>query len=313
MLRTANGAAKLADFGIARVAKDSEVRVSGHETSGTLVYMSPEQLMGEQCDSRSDLYSLAASLYELLSGKPPFHTGSIQTQIQFKPASPIADCSETVNAALLKGLAKEPEGRQTKCVVFAENLAAELTRPDSVCAAKSKLPKGSALASGDLSPRSQEPGADRLDAFERRRFVRVRLGRTVSLAATCGILLLSLVCTAFKFENNDIVEIGIWFTFALPFVVTMAYPKLRYVSITTLVSFVLTLLLGRRFHLAYGPHELPSHWFYEVLVGWSLSLAGLVMLWPSLIIQRKMGWWPKKQKLNLSGQSRTGNPQSGPF
>jgi len=122
MLLTHDGTAKLADFGIARIAEDTETKVTGREASGTLPYMSPEQLMGEPCDNRSDLYSLAASLYELLSGKPPFHTGSIATQIQFKPPQQIDGLSGSANEMLLHGLAKAKEDRQTTCLELVEQL-----------------------------------------------------------------------------------------------------------------------------------------------------------------------------------------------
>ncbi|TVQ56377.1 MAG: serine/threonine protein kinase, partial [Phycisphaerales bacterium] len=73
-----DGNAYLMDFGIAREAKDTMTRVTGRESSGTLPYMSPQQLMGKNSRS-NDIYSFAATLYEALCGRPPFETGDIAT------------------------------------------------------------------------------------------------------------------------------------------------------------------------------------------------------------------------------------------
>lgn len=63
---------KVMDFGLAKyLADDSSVTAAGHIV-GTYRYMAPEQLLGEQLDSRADLYSLGVMLYELLAGRPPF-------------------------------------------------------------------------------------------------------------------------------------------------------------------------------------------------------------------------------------------------
>ena len=69
------GHAVVADFGIARLAQDSgnSQRLTATGMSlGTAAYMSPEQAAGEKADPRSDVYSLACMLYELLAGEPPF-------------------------------------------------------------------------------------------------------------------------------------------------------------------------------------------------------------------------------------------------
>ena len=109
------GEVRLADFGIARLARDVRTRHTGEMSCGTLMYVSPEQLMGEYLDARSDEYSLAASVYELLSGAPPFYRGSIITQIQLKPAPAIPHLDPAVNAVLTRALSKDPD--QRVCVV----------------------------------------------------------------------------------------------------------------------------------------------------------------------------------------------------
>lgn len=84
MLTTA-GVLKVADFGVARSLADSVTRVS-MMSAGTMVYMSPQQAMGEEPSPADDVYALGATLYELLTGKPPFHTGDVRMQLfQRKP------------------------------------------------------------------------------------------------------------------------------------------------------------------------------------------------------------------------------------
>src|SRR5216117_1717336 len=76
------GDLKVADFGIARSLSDSVSRLTMEQgRSGTLIYMSPQQLNGEHCTHLDDIYSLGASIYELLTSKPPFYSGNIDRQI----------------------------------------------------------------------------------------------------------------------------------------------------------------------------------------------------------------------------------------
>lgn len=74
LLLTPAGELKVADFGLARLlhaSEDMSLTQTGH-TLGTPLYMSPEQVEGKPVDPRSDLYSLGATLWHLLAGRPPF-------------------------------------------------------------------------------------------------------------------------------------------------------------------------------------------------------------------------------------------------
>jgi eukaryotic-like serine/threonine-protein kinase len=72
LLVTPAGEVKVADFGLARVLEDDLELTQQGMALGTPLYMSPEQAAGRPVDVRSDLYSLGASVYHLLAGRPPF-------------------------------------------------------------------------------------------------------------------------------------------------------------------------------------------------------------------------------------------------
>ena len=111
IMLTKEGTIKICDFGIARQVKDSMTRLTGIQTSGTLLYMSPEQIRGDNIDSRSDIYSLGIVLYELLSGEVPFKMGDISFQIINKAPKPLEGISEKLNSIIKKCLSKNPEDR----------------------------------------------------------------------------------------------------------------------------------------------------------------------------------------------------------
>jgi hypothetical protein len=89
VLVTRDGILKVTDFGIARSLTETQTRVTGKlATSGTLHYMSPQQLAGEKPTAADDIYALGALLYELLTGKPPFFRGdaaSLRQQVMERP------------------------------------------------------------------------------------------------------------------------------------------------------------------------------------------------------------------------------------
>lgn len=82
LLVAAGGAVKIADFGIAQPLAETALRLSQWAPSGTLAYMSPQQHFGDPPSPADDVYALGATLYELLTGKPPFYSGNLAAQIE---------------------------------------------------------------------------------------------------------------------------------------------------------------------------------------------------------------------------------------
>jgi len=126
-----SGAIKIADFGIARECRDSVSRLTSQVDSGTLLYMSPEQLVGKSNEA-SDVYSLGIVLYEMLAGEPPFRTGDITYQIREIVPDPPAGVAPELGAIVLKCLEKKPERRFPSVRALREELdgTAEAKRKD---------------------------------------------------------------------------------------------------------------------------------------------------------------------------------------
>jgi TolB-like protein len=93
-----NGDLKVSDFGIARNLGDSVSRLTMEQgRSGTLVYMSPQQLDGERGTHLDDIYSLGATLYDLLTSKPPFYSGNLDRQIHERVAPSMSERRKDLN------------------------------------------------------------------------------------------------------------------------------------------------------------------------------------------------------------------------
>jgi eukaryotic-like serine/threonine-protein kinase len=121
---------KIADFGIARAAELT--RLTQHGTVlGTAAYLSPEQAAGEEVTIATDIYSLGAVVYELLTGRAPYEFDSL-AELAAQQAggviTPVRDLEgsvpEPVEAAVMHALAREPRFRPASASDFARELAA---------------------------------------------------------------------------------------------------------------------------------------------------------------------------------------------
>ena len=114
---TADGTAKIGDFGLA-VATDRSRLTQAGMMVGTVSYMPPEQAMGGEVTAKADLYSLGAMLYEMVTGRPPFlgddSVAIIGQHINTPPVAPTwhnSSCPKPLEALILRLLAKDPAER----------------------------------------------------------------------------------------------------------------------------------------------------------------------------------------------------------
>lgn len=116
------------DFGLARGETDMTMTFEG-KVSGTLPYMSPEQLCAggksAPLDGRTDVYSLGATLFELLEGRPPFESGEpgkLIQQILLRTAPTAKNCDRDLRTILARALEKDPDRRFRTAADLADDL-----------------------------------------------------------------------------------------------------------------------------------------------------------------------------------------------
>src|SRR5438876_5784183 len=127
---TADGTAKLGDFGLAVARDRSRLTVEGMMV-GTVAYMPPEQALGRPPEARSDLYALGAMLYEMVTGRPPFlgddAVAIISQHLNTAPVAPSwhnAQVPRAREALILRLLAKAPDDRPPTASAVEQELAA---------------------------------------------------------------------------------------------------------------------------------------------------------------------------------------------
>ncbi len=149
------GQAILMDFGIAKIVGGQRHTATG-AVVGTAMYMSPEQIKGEPPDRRTDIYSLGVTLFEMVSGKPPFQADSAMTLMMMHINDPVpdprrlnpdvpADLVELIN----KALAKDPNQRYQTAAQMASALRNVLKRINSGAPAAATMFEESPLPSGN--------------------------------------------------------------------------------------------------------------------------------------------------------------------
>jgi len=173
-------AVKVMDFGIARVLGSARMTRQGNVV-GTVEYMSPEQIRGEDTDARSDIYSLGILLYEMLTGRVPFNSTSeyeiMKLQIEEAPPPPTlfsAHLPLPIEQAIMRSLAKKATARYQTAGEFraallgalsnntsqlnnpTANYSAPATRLDRDSAFITDAPKGTMVA-GSLNPSAPLP------------------------------------------------------------------------------------------------------------------------------------------------------------
>jgi len=112
----------ITDFGLVRFTQ-SKSKTSTGTITGTPAYMSPEQARGEQVDSRTDVYSLGITVYEMLAGRAPFESDSALSLLHmqiYDPPPPIEGLSTELQDVVDRALAKDPNERFQTPVEFAQ-------------------------------------------------------------------------------------------------------------------------------------------------------------------------------------------------
>jgi serine/threonine protein kinase len=129
------GQAYVTDFGLAKDPRGSILTLPG-QALGSMDYMAPEQIRGEDVTAQSDLYALGCMMFECLNGLPPFADRPgmrvLMAHLQDEPADP-AGVSAEVATAIKSALAKAPEDRPRSGTEYARNLsqAAGIEMPES--------------------------------------------------------------------------------------------------------------------------------------------------------------------------------------
>lgn len=130
------GSVKIMDFGIARTA-DSSRRTKVGQAIGTPIYLSPEQCRGGEGDERSDQYSLAIVLFEILTGYPPFEAENdfdiMRAHLESPPPmlNTIVSVPRNVADAVARAMAKSPADRFASVEEFGQAIRAEEIRQQS--------------------------------------------------------------------------------------------------------------------------------------------------------------------------------------
>lgn len=162
------GNLRVTDFGIARSISDAMNRATmGGNSTGTLAYMSPQQADGKKPHVSDDIYAFGSTIYELLTGKPPFFSGNIAAQLHSDPVVSLTERraafgltnSEPIPVewehTILACLEKSPENRPPSAQAIRQRLGLAPTTPSDV-------PPIPAIAggapAGTAAPHTAHPG-----------------------------------------------------------------------------------------------------------------------------------------------------------
>jgi serine/threonine protein kinase len=124
-----DGVVKLADFGIAKAAEQSDITKVG-SVLGTAAYLSPEQARGEPAGPASDMYALGVVSYQLMAGHLPYEAASLTDLARLQESGPpprlsdeVRDVPPTLSAAVARALARDPANRYEDAAEMEDALA----------------------------------------------------------------------------------------------------------------------------------------------------------------------------------------------
>ena len=123
-----DGVVKLADFGIAKAAEQSDITKVG-SVLGTAAYLSPEQARGEPAGPASDLYALGVVSFQLMAGRLPYEAASLTDLARLQEQGPpvrldqeVRDVAPALGAAVARALARDPERRYADAAEYEDAL-----------------------------------------------------------------------------------------------------------------------------------------------------------------------------------------------
>jgi len=173
-LEAPKGRVRILDFGLARrIADPGRGLTDSGIVVGTPDYMSPEQALGKRMDQRSDLFSLGAVLYELVTGRAPFQgetAMSLLASLALDDPPPVRSLNATAPLALEmlihKLLSKQPEARPSSAAVVAEELRAlGNVRATRVRRASTKSPSHRVVNRPTTNP-AQQPRPEEFEGLD---------------------------------------------------------------------------------------------------------------------------------------------------
>ncbi len=200
-----DGGLKMMDFGIARISRAENQLVSG-KAMGSVHYISPEQAKGAVTDAKSDIYSVGIMMYEMLSGKLPFSSGSVVEvaiqQISDKPQS-LAELAPDVPHALIeiteRAMAKAPEDRFPTAAAMLDALQKFKQDPDIRFEYQYMTGNSSAKVIDKVMKQTKStpaPSAAKTNQGKKKKhrvYLPILLGITVAFCIGCAFLCVSLL------------------------------------------------------------------------------------------------------------------------
>ena len=178
--------AKVLDFGLAKLRERSAGISTGGQVLGTPYYMAPEQVRGEEIDTRADIYGLGATLYRVLTGEPPFEAPSPMSVLSMhltddvvppRDRFPGGSLPAEADAIVLRAMAKSPADRYASAAEVQADLERALAAPSgdvraapTVVLRSSRAPAQPAKAAASLpSPAAVSNSAESDEEVERLR------------------------------------------------------------------------------------------------------------------------------------------------
>jgi serine/threonine-protein kinase len=175
LMLTRTGRCKVTDFGLARGVENSDLSKPIPEAVGTPQFIAPELLRGDAATAQSDVYSLAATLWYLLTGRAIFDATSTPDLLQKHLDAPVPDITllrpdvpATLGKAIMKALAKQPEDRFDSIAQFAKVLRVHTIPVESGGSSSSVIAAGvgpedtAYMSLASLRPRRTSPRAWKL-------------------------------------------------------------------------------------------------------------------------------------------------------